>query len=226
MRTRRFSANHLLIAFAALLISSGTFAMFAEFRPYVTANAPIADRVRDLAAGDTSYGLSTSSRQVLLFDCRTAIVSLYARVQTAAVRDGLHENCLAASDRLVAEQPTFSIAWLTGALAASQLGDWDGFNRRFEQSWRTGPVEQWIAQIRVSIAESYYDRLSEAAKAGNAADMLLMTDTDPGLLELARIYVRLEASRGRITAVIAQTPEVTREKFERRVRMVTEGAGS
>nr|MBF0685767.1 hypothetical protein [Pseudomonas sp.] len=148
MRTSRSPTNLVLVAFGALLIAGGVVVTFAELRPFLRASDTPPARMLTLAEGKTEHGFSTSARQLFLFDCRSAIISLFARIQTEAVRRSLNQNCLSASDRLAAEQPTFSIAWLTGALAASQLEDWDGFNLRLEHSQRTGPTEQWIAQIR------------------------------------------------------------------------------
>ncbi|WP_193335477.1 hypothetical protein [Devosia beringensis] len=211
------------LGFAALMVIGGATAMFVELAPYTSADTPLSARVIELADGNLDYGLSTSSRHVLLADCRAAMVSLIASLQTTPVRRSLNSNCLSFSDRIVAEQPTFSIAWLTGALAAAQLADWDGFNERLSKSTRTGAVEQWIAQIRVAIAEDYHDRLDAENAAGNQTDMRLMTDTDAGLLALARVYLMSPASRGRITAVVDRTDQITHEKFLRRVRMLSSG---
>lgn len=224
MRERRFSANLVLITFGAVLIIGGAVAMRMELTPYTTSRATATSRLMELAGGGTDYGLSTSSRELVLADCRGAMVSLAARVQTSAVRRALSEKCLATSDGLAAEQPTFSVAWLTGAVAAAQLEDWDGFKMRLARSLRSGPVEQWVAEMRVSIAEENYDRLTDELKAGNAADMLLLTHTDPGLLILGRLYLMSPASRERITAIVDGTDEVTREKFSRRVRLLSSGA--
>lgn len=224
MRKRQIT-NLVLMAFGILLTVGGAWAMRLELTPFTTANASPSARMLELVNGGTNYGLSISSKQVMLFDCRQAMLSLTARLQPSTMRNNLNRNCLAASDELGAEQPTFAIAWVTGAVAASQLGDWDGFNQRLARSLRVGSVEQWIAEMRVSMAEEYFDHLTDDNKAGNAADMMLMTNNDPGLLALARIYVQSPSSRGRITATIDATPDVTREKFARRVRMLSTDAG-
>jgi hypothetical protein len=222
---KRPTSTYVLIALGVLLVVGGVWTMRLELTPFATSNDSQSSRMLELAGGGTDYGLSISSRQVLLFDCRQAMLSLTARLQPTSVRSNLNTNCLAASDALAAEQPTFAIAWLTGAVAASQMADWEGFNLRLARSFRVGPVEQWIAEMRVSMAEQYFDRLTDDNKSGNAADMRLLTDTDPGLVALARIYVQSPSSRGRITATIDATSDVTREKFVRRVRTLSTDAG-
>jgi len=222
MRTRRLSPNLVLITFGALLAIGGAVAMRLELTPYTTNRDTDSSRLLELANAGTGYGLSDSSRQAPLTDCRENMLSLMARLQTSHVRNSLYQNCLAVSDKLGAEQPTLSIAWLTGAIAAAQMNDSDGFNLRMARSMRAGRVEQWIAEMRIPIVENYFVWLTDEVRAGNAADMLLLTENDGGLLTLARIYVKSPSSRERITAVIEPTSEVIREKFARRVRLLSE----
>jgi hypothetical protein len=223
MRKYRSSSHLFLLILGTLLIAVGGWVSLVELRTSSVRAQISPERIVSLAAGTDDYGFSIGSRQRFLFECRDAMVSLFARVQTSQVRNNLNQTCLSASDEIVAEQPTFSVAWLTGALAASQISDWSGFNRRLVNSQRTGSAEQWIAEIRLNLAEQYYEKLEDAAKAGTEADMVLLTDTDSGLLQLARLWVRVPTSRVRVTEVVDRAPEVSREKFLRRVRLVYEG---
>ncbi|MBE7731958.1 hypothetical protein [Devosia faecipullorum] len=225
MGTLRITANFVLIIVGLVLCLGGLLTMQLEFKPFLASESPVEWRVQEIAAGRIDYGLSTSSRELALADCRRATLSLEVRLQPSAIRSSVYSNCLALSDSFAAIQPTLSIAWLTGAIAAAQMRDWPAFNSRMLRSLRSAPNEQWVAEMRISLFEQYYDQLTDDLRAGNRADMLLLTDNDAGLLKLARIFVASPTSQDRIASVIATRPEVTREKFERRVRLVTEEAG-
>lgn len=218
--------RHLVLGMVGtVLLLGGILVMRVEFAPFLWSDSSVQWRVQEIAAGRIEYGLSTSSRESALADCRRATLSLEARLQPSSIRSAVYTNCLALSDSFAAIQPTLSIAWLTGAIASAQVEDWPAFTSRMTRSLLSAPNEQWVAEMRISVFEQYYDHLTDDLRAGNAADMLLLTDNDPGLLKLAQIFVASPASRDRIAAVVGTRPEMTREKFGWRVRLVSEGAG-
>lgn len=224
MRNLEFSGNLALGIVGAVLVTAGVLAMRVELSPYLSAGGSMQWRLQEIAAGRMEYGLSTASREVALMDCRDITLSFEARLQPSSTRTAIYGNCLALSDSFSTIQPTLAIAWLTGAIAAAQTGDWAAFASRMTRSLRAARNEQWVAEMRIPVFEQYFDQLNDELVAGNAADMLLLTDTDPGLLRLARIFVASPSSRDRIEAVINTRSDVTRAKFERRVRLVTEGS--
>src|SRR3546814_5133382 len=93
---------------------------------------------------------------------------------TAEARAGIAPKCLAMADRLAEQSPSNAYAWYVGAQASATIGDWDGFNQRLAMSWRAGPTEQWIGELRVALAEDNYSRLDTQTIAANDADLHML----------------------------------------------------
>lgn len=226
MNALRLTSNLVMATVGLALFLGGLVAMQVELTPFLSTDGSVQWRIQEIAAGRTDYGLSTSSREMALADCRRATLSLEVRLQPSATRSAVYSNCLALSDGFAAIQPTLSVAWLTGAVAAAQLEDWQGFTLRMSKSLLSAPNEQWVAEMRISIAEKYYDHLTEVLRVGNEADMVLLTDDDAGLLSLARVFVAYPPSQDRIMALIRTRDEFIQQKFQWRLERALEEAKS
>jgi hypothetical protein len=203
-----------LLGIAGLFaVVGGAWAVRAELAPFLTARESSMSRILELAGGGTDAGLSIQAQQLLLFDCRNAIGSLVSQLQTTEVRDGLFTNCLARSDEIAAAAPSFSMAWASGAVAAAALKDWAGFNMRLHRSYLSGATEQWIADMRVDLAERNLDQLDEQTRADHEADLRMLVGTSNGLRSLARRYLAEPSFRERITGLVDTMSQDDKARF-------------
>lgn len=206
--------THIALALAGLFLTvGGAFALSYELRPFLVDRNTSTSRVLELASGSTAGGLSLSATQALLLDCRVAMSTPAGQLQPARVRRDLAQNCLDASDAAVARSPTLSVAWATGALAAGMLDDGDGLSRRLVQSHASAPIEQWVAELRVTIADDHYRLLSAQARIGFDSDLRLLLSHEAGVAAIAHRYLALEDFRSRVDAVVYTMPPALREKF-------------
>lgn len=204
MRKRVLSAQLTLAAVGGLLTVASLWASYLEGAPFLRLRTSETANVLALAAGEMPLGLSIQSQQLFLQDCRQALKSFAPYTQPAETRDALFKRCLSTSNRIVALSPSFSVAWLTGALAAAQLRDWEGANARLVRSQVTGPSEQWIAQLRVELAANLGERLTEPAMHSFDEDLRLLLGSYEGIRTIAQYIVDDPEFRERIMS-IAQT---------------------
>lgn len=199
------SSPLIFAAMGGFLLMMGGWASYQESLPYMRPRTSQSANVLALAAG-ASPGLSIQSQQLFLQDCRQALTSFASYAQPPSVRDRMIEGCLTLSDRIVESSPSFSIAWLTGALAATQLRDWDGANGRLVRSQITGPSQQWIAELRVELAAILQDRLSAPAISSLDEDLRLLLGSYEGIRTIAQFIVDQPEFRERVIAITETFP--------------------
>lgn len=208
----------LLLAGSVCLASAGAAAAIQEFRAFSFGGVTDASRVAALSGGDFHYAASPDSRRSMLQACRSSISGLYGRLQVDAVRNPVLTTCLMTAEAIASENPTDSFAWYISALAASEIGDVTRFNERLLQSQRTGPSEQWIAEMRVQLAEDHYDSLTPAVRAKNDDDLAMLVQSQRGIRSIARRYVGVPTFRERITQIVETLPVAEQRRFLSSVR--------
>ena len=206
----------------ALLLGGG-LALTVELQPFLADRTTSTSRVVQLAQGEAGSGLSISADQTLLLDCRSAMSSAAGQLQPPRVREALARSCLAIGDGMTAKSPTLSEAYATGAMAAGMLGDADGLSRRLVDAQASAPAEQWLARLRVAIADRHFAALSEVAVAAYERDVRLLLVDEPGIASIAYRYLEREEFRARVDMVVATLPPSERERFARWVRKHTAG---
>jgi hypothetical protein len=221
MQTKQLTALLTTGALGLLLTIGGAWAMRAELRPYLAERTGSTVRVLELANGTTATGLSILSQQQYLFDCRTAMTSIAGRTQPSNIRQALLGNCRNASDEIVTKSPSFSIAWLTGAIAAAEAEDWQGFNERLLRSQITGANEQWIAEVRVALAEDHFTQLSDDVLAWHQLDLKMLLGSERGTHSMAQRYLSEPQFRNRITAILAGMPAEDQKRFVNRLERLS-----
>lgn len=165
--------------------------------------------------------LSITSQNNALLDCASALGSMQSLAMmysTAEARAQVVPKCLAMADHLTTHTPSNAYAWYVGAQASASLGDWDGFNRRLILSWRTGPTEQWIGELRVALAEDNYARLDDQTRAANETDLNMLVLSGRGVRAIAARYVADPGFRERITAIVEAMPVENQSRFLANVR--------
>ena len=215
------AGRQIALAVAGLaLATAGAWATYEESAPYLSGETSL-ERAAAWAAHPTPSGLSIAVQKTVMLDCLNALVarnSLSARYLAQEERAAIAPTCLAIADRAVEASPSFSYAWLVGARASADLGDMAGMNRRLLSSQQTGPVEQWIAEARVALAEEHFEALDPAVLARHKADLGLLARSGRGTATIALRYVSDPAFRERITAIVETAPDADQRRFLANVR--------
>lgn len=207
-----YSAAILVTASAALLLSA-TYVAVVEVGPFATERLSERATVRAVADRIVAPGLSIQSQIDFLFHCRVAMTSLAGRAQPSAVREKILGTCGEGSDAIVAAAPGFSAAWYTGALVASFTGEPEKMNRWLDQSYATGPFEQWIAELRVDLVEDNFADLDADLVDRHLADLAILLSNDRGRRFLASRYLAFPQLRERIDLLLTTASEPDARRF-------------
>ncbi len=208
------------------LIVAGSTLGYVEARSYLTWGTSSRERFEVLASGSANIGVSVASRTLALRNCLEAMTSVIARAQPRTIRGAASKTCLAISDGIVAQEPSNSLGWFVGAVAAGELSDVAGMTARLGEAQRTGPTEQWLAQMRVELAEQNYPALSTAVRDGNDRDLTLLVQSQDGVAAIARRFVQQPDFRSRITALVERLPALQQRRFVGYVQQAAEGVGA
>ena len=215
------SLHRLALVMSLALCGGGTFAAYSEARSYVSSGLTPAESFAALAADEQVPGLSVTSTRLVLDNCYDAITAIYGRVQPSTKRDAVASNCLRQADAVIQAMPSHSFAWFVGALAALQLDSRGGFTDRLRQSQLTGPNEQWIAELRVGLAEDNFGMLPSDVRELNDRDLGLLVVSDRGIASIAQRYISNPAFRERITVIVEQLPERDQQRFVSTIETAT-----
>src|SRR5690606_33940252 len=151
--------------------------MYREAAPNLRGGATAIGRVAAMPDGSASVGLTLLSQHTALLDCEQTLrsaQSLEMRYLTEDRRQRLTDICADMAGNILARSPADSFAWLVAALAAAQRGDNDAFNQAFIRSYDNGRHEGWLANMRVTAAESHLEALLPAAMALHEQDIKLV----------------------------------------------------
>lgn len=202
-----------LLGAGVCTLALGLYASFGELAPFLNVAPTEVAKVQMLAAGLNQPALSIASQKLYLLDCRIAMTSIAGRLQPTVVRMAVIDHCRAGADGLAAVSPSFSDAWYTGALAAAMEQDWPGFSARLLRSYETGSHEQFTAELRVDLAEEYFDHIDDNLRERHQGDLELLGTIDFGRQFLARRFVASPASRPRIERALSTLDAFARERF-------------
>jgi hypothetical protein len=194
--------RRLLILAAAFLVFAGGTAAYLEASPYLGAGPTAAAQFRALRGGSAADGLSIGSHTVALDACLLALTSAYGQVQPTKDRLAAAAAC---SDRAATQtgaSPSFAYGWYVDALASSVREDWPRLNDAITMSQRTAPTEQWLAELRVALAEDNFSKLDPVTLAAHEDDLALLVRSRRGIATIATRYVEDETFRDRITAIV------------------------
>jgi len=217
------SLHRLGLVLSLVLVGAGAFAAYSETRSYVGNGLTPGESFNALEAGGQGAGLSIASARLVLDNCYDAITGVYGRAQPTSRREAVGANCLKQADAITHAMPTHSFAWFVGALAALQLDQAAGFTDRLRQSQVTGPTEQWIAELRVGLAEDHFDLLPDDVRERNDRDLGLLVVSDRGIASIAQRYVDDPAFRERITVIVERLPERDQQRFVSTIEAAARG---
>lgn len=207
-----------MLVVALVLAGSGAAAAWFEAKAYFSAGILPRERFDALAAGPADPGLSYPSHSLALQNCLEAMTSIFAATQPRKVRAAVAANCLVTADGITAQEPSNTLGWYVGALAANGTGDTAGMIERLRQAQITGPSEQWIVERRVDLAEDHLAALPPDVLAAHDRDLTLLAQSQRGVASIARRYVRQADFRDRITALVEKLPDWQQGRFLEYVR--------
>ncbi|KQX42495.1 hypothetical protein ASD04_00535 [Devosia sp. Root436] len=194
----------------------GGWAAYQEASVYFTSGTTSISRLLALPATSNAPGLAPSTQSSTLADCHRAMQQPNAYEMRALPPEGkaaLQQHCHDIAAAAVAERPTDAFAWVTGAAVAAAEQNWQDFNTFLRTAQAVAPSEQWIAEHRVDLAETHYDKLEPATRSGNDADLAMLVLSDRGIFSIAQRYLDQESFRERVTAILEQMPADRQRRF-------------
>lgn len=206
-----------ILLISLTLAGGGIFVAYGEAQAFLAGGVLPREKFQALATNTQMTSLSTASNHLVLDACYDAMTGVYGRLQPAPDRTAVASNCLAQADAMTASMPTYSYAWYIGALSAAKLSDGAALADRLRQSQLTGPHEQWIAELRVALAEDNLASLLPDVLMGNDKDLAMLVVSSKGIASIAARYVDNPAFRSRITTIVEQLPPGAQRRFVSRV---------
>jgi hypothetical protein len=199
---------YVLLLAGLIALGAGGYASWLEAGPYLGRGASEAETIALIEGGQLSPALSQQSQQQVATDCLSTASSLYFRTRPTAQRRNFAERCRGLVQASVTAMPSFSFGWYVLAALAPVSGDFGALNDDLRKSQAMGAAEQWIAELRVALAEDYFDELGDAARESERRDLEVVVLSQRGVNAIARRYVDDPGFRERITAIVeTMTPE-------------------
>ena len=207
-----------LLIGAAILAVGSAVTSYAEFTPLLRLGTSLDQRVAALSGAAILPGPSYSSKYRVLIDCNQALNSLEGNLLPPEPRQGLLNNCRQIARTVLAEEPSYSLAWYIDALAAEGLRDEATVSASLSRSQQSAARQEWLSRARAILAERHLDTLSPEAVTAYHADLALLVQSRLGSTWVARRYVSDPAFRGLITGIVEQLPSAAQRQFLRAVR--------
>lgn len=216
---------HMRIRTILLLVLAGAFGTLCAYA------ATLAQREYKAYRAEAAWGMaefqnfsgsrlavSHASHQHWLDGCLRTVTSIQGRLLYGESRTQLLENCDRVAAAITVMSPNNAYAWYFQAYLALQNEDENVFNFALLRSYEFGPTEQWIAELRVPLAERGLSSLNAQALGGHQKDLGLLVQSRRGIGSIARRYVRDQGFRARITDVVEALPQPTQQQFLRTLK--------
>jgi hypothetical protein len=207
-----------LIAASSALFGVAAVAGYFEAAPFFSAGPTAQEQFVAWRDGRAVDGLSVSAHTVLMNSCLLALTSAYGRAQPTPERLQVARACAARATEETAANPSFAYGWYVLAMASSHTGDWGTMNRALGMAQSTASTEQWLAELRVALAEDNFDRLTPAILAQHERDLALLVRSRRGISSIAARYVANPGFRNRITDIVEQLDPSSQRAFIDAVR--------
>ncbi len=215
MRTGRILLLVLAGAFGALSAYAATMAQ-REYTAYRAGTVWGVTEFQELSG--VRLAQSHNANQDWLDGCLRAVTSIKGRLLYGENRARLLENCGRVADTITNASPGNAYAWYFQAYLALQKEAVADFNTALIKSYEFGPTEQWVAELRVPLAERGLSSLNTQALEGHEKDLGLLVQSRRGIGSIARRYVRDTAFRARITDVVETLPQPAQQQFLRTLK--------
>ncbi len=168
--------------------------------------------------GALPMGFSLNADYAVIDACLRVTTSAEGLLLPSTARRALLVACQNLAQRITQSSPLNSYGWVMQARFAAALGQTSAVGPALRRSYTTGPTEQWLAELRVTVAEAALATLSPAARAGHRQDLAILVQSRRGITAIARRYVRDDGFRSRIAAVVETLPAADQARFVRVLR--------
>lgn len=174
-----------------------------------------------IVAGELGGGFSFYGQKRLMAACMQGMTGLWRTLASPEQRQAHARNCLGYALAYAEGTPVESFTWTVAAQASFILGDNEEMNRYLAFARRSAPNEQWLAGLRVNLAENARDILSESNRREHDQDLALMVMSRQGISSIAHRYWTDEPFRERITTIVERMPQEDQRRFVTSVRRAT-----
>lgn len=218
MHTPDKTARRRFIIMSALFALAALASIAVAKKEYVALQASEnwgAQAFIQATAAGSHLALSTTSDQYVITGCLRVVSSANGRFLPADAREKLLAACSGLARAITASAPQNSYAWFARAYFAYQQNTLPDAGQALRASYQTGPNEQWLAELRVPLAEAMLDDLSPETYANHLADLALLVQSQRGVGVIARRYVSTPGFRVRVTSVVETLPQGAQTRFLR-----------
>lgn len=167
---------------------------------------------------DLPKALSVQSDRNIIEGCLGTLTSLEGRLMRVDTRAQLFESCRNIVGNIMSSSQNDPYGWYVLAFINLDLGLWDQFETALQKSYEYGPSEQWLAELRVPIAESAISQLSAKTLQGHFSDLELLVQSRRGIDTIALRYAREPQFRERIVSIVETLPQEVQKRFLRYVK--------
>ena len=209
-----------------LLLTASLRELVAEAAPYIAGGVSSEQRFASLETGSFAPAHSLWSKNLFFLDCINAATDPFVLLErTEESRRSALQFCLDQANSVLAAEPSYAMAWLAKAVAASELGMIETMQSSLVEAWRNAPHLDWLAEQRIALMDRHPDM-------GNSPAILSIYQSDvrnlfaswTGPEFVARLYVAHEERRELITAVAETLPPDRQISFLSQVKTLTGGA--
>ncbi|MBC2775876.1 hypothetical protein H6M51_23755 [Rhizobium sp. AQ_MP] len=160
----------------------------------------------------------------LMSACIWGMTGVWQAVAPGGERVAHAQTCLDHALSYASHTTIDSLTWVVAARASYVLGDQEALNKYLDYARRAGPNEQWVAALRVSLAEDAMSLLDAENGENHRSDLTLMVMSRSGIAAIAGRYWSDEDFRERITSVVEQMSNDDKRRFISSVRRVSQGS--
>lgn len=207
------ATRRVVLAASLVLLLGAVAAAYTESRSYVAGGLTAAESYAALREGRQQPGLSVASARLVLDNCYDAMQGVYGRLRPSAERRSVAETCGALAEATTAGMPSYAFAWYVAAIAAVERADPHGLVAALRQAQLTAPTEQWLAELRVALAEDHFAELPDDVRRNHERDLALLVISNRGIASIARRYVDDPGFRARIADIVETLSEEDQQRF-------------
>lgn len=176
-----------------------------------------------IAQDSLSPPYSFYGQKRLMSACIQGMTGVWQAVAPDDQRVAHAKTCLNHSLNYASHTTVDSLSWVVAARASYILGDQEALNRYLDYARRSGPNEQWVAALRVALAEDAMPLLDADNAEDHKSDLALMVMSRSGIAAIARRYWADQDFRERITSVVEQMSNDDQRRFVSSVRRASQG---
>lgn len=176
-----------------------------------------------ITAGTIRRTYSFYGHKRLMAACMQGMTGIWHTLAPAAESRSHAQNCLEYALTYAHTTPVDSFTWIVAARSSFVLKDLSSINRYLAYAWQTGRNEQWVAALRVNLAEDTYAGLTEINLQRHRSDLSLMVMSRAGIGAIANRYWSDPEFRERISTVVETLPQEDQRRFVSSVRRAAGG---